>query len=228
MFVSAIIVAAGQCRRFKGKASKVLLKLNSKSVIAYPLEALNRHAQIKEIIIVGNFKNIKELRSIARREDRGKPTRIVLGGFLRQDSVRSGLRAVNSKADFVLIHDAARPFITKDLISAVIKEARETKAAILGMPLMSTIKRVGDKFLVKETIDRNNLWEIQTPQVFKKDLILKAYEECAGTAVTDDAMLVERLGAKVKVVLGSHNNIKITTPKDLVIAKELAKLWKYA
>lgn len=228
MFVSAIIVAAGQGKRLKGKVSKVLLKLNSTPVIAYSLGVLDKHPMVKEIIIVGNLKNIKELRSIVRRDNTGKPTRIVLGGLRRQDSVRNGLRAINPKVDFVLIHDAARPFLTKDLISAVIKGARKTRAAIAGVPVSATIKRVGDKFLVKETIDRNGLWEIQTPQVFKKDLILKAYKEFGDTAVTDDAMLVERLGAKVSVVLGAHNNIKITTPQDLAIARGLAKLWKCA
>lgn len=231
MGVSAILLAAGESKRLKGKISKVILKLNSCPVIAYSLHVLNGHPQIKEIVVVGNPANVEDLRAILKQNKIHKPSKVILGGKRRQDSVLKGLKAISHKADFVLIHDAARPFITKGLISSVIKEARVAKAAIIGVPVKSTIKRLtasGKRQAVKETIDRKNLWEVQTPQVFSRKLILKAYEDFGAHKVTDDAMLVEKSGKRVKMVVGSHYNIKITTPEDLIIAKGIARLWKPA
>lgn len=228
MYVSAIIVAAGNSRRFGNKVSKAVLKINSKPVIAYSLDVLSEHHKIKEIIVVGNPRNIESLRGIIRKNKIHKTIKVILGGKERQDSVSNGLKAINPKADFVLIHDAARPFITKGLVTLVIKEALESKAAIVGVPVKATIKKADNKGCVKHTIDRNNLWEIQTPQVFSKKLILNAYKNFGRFKVTDDAMLVERTGKKVKMVLGAHHNIKITTPEDLIIAKGIARLWKPA
>jgi 2-C-methyl-D-erythritol 4-phosphate cytidylyltransferase len=142
--------------------------------------------------------------------------------------VANGLKAIGPQADLILIHDAARPFITKGLVSSVIKEARKAGAAIAAVPVKATIKKVKNGSVVEKTLDRGKLWEIQTPQVFKKDLILKAYKKFKRIPATDDAMLVERLGAKVSVVLGSYSNIKITTPEDLIIAKGIAGSWKPA
>ena len=231
MFISAIVVAAGLSKRFKTKTSKVLLKLSSKPVIAYSLDVLNAHPKIKEIIIAANPRNIESLRGIFNTHKFPPGVKVVLGGKERKDSVAAGLKAVNPKADFVLIHDAARPFITSGLVSLVMNEAYESKAAILGVPVKATIKRCrvqGTGYRVQETIDRKDLWEIQTPQVFEKDLILKAYQRFSNTDATDDAMLVERLGVKVSVVFGSYNNIKITTTEDLAIAEGVARLWKPA
>jgi len=229
MYVSAIVVAAGKSKRLGGKVSKALLKLNSKPIIAYSLDVLSGHHKINEIIIVGNRANVKSLRDIIKKNKIRKVRELVLGGKERQDSVSNGLRAINHKADYILIHDAARPFITKGLVSLVIKEALESKAVIVGVPVKSTIKRVtshGAGVTVQETVDRRNLWEIQTPQVFSKDIILRAYKDCGCLKATDDASLVEMTGKKVKMVLGAHQNIKITTPEDLIIAEGIAKLWK--
>jgi len=228
MFVSAIIVAAGKSKRLGKRVSKAVFKLNSRPVIAYSLDVLNEHPQIKEVIVVVNPGNIESIRGIIKKNKIGKAVRIVLGGRERQDSVLNGLRQINPKANFVLIHDAARPFITKGLVSLVIKEALKSKAAIVGVPVKATIKRVKKGLIVDKTLDRKDLWEIQTPQVFAKNLILKAYRDFGGFKVTDDAMLVEKSGKRVKMVLGAHHNIKITTPEDLVIAKGIARLWKPA
>lgn len=228
MYVSAIVVAAGKSRRLGGKISKAVLKLNSKPVIAYSLDVLNGHHRINEIIVVANGANIKSLRDIIKRNKIRKVRDVILGGQERQDSVSSGLKAINPKADYVLIHDAARPFITKGLVTLVIEEALKSKAAIVGVPVKSTIKKADNKAFVKMTVDRNNLWEIQTPQVFSKNIILKAYKDFGRPKATDDAALVERSGKKVKMVLGAHHNIKITTPEDLIIAKGIARLWKPA
>jgi len=226
--VSAIIVAAGKGRRFGHKLSKAVLRLNSRPVIAYSLAVLNAHPQIKEIIVVGNPGNIRALRNIIQQQRAAKDVKIVLGGKERRDSVANGLKAIGPQADLILIHDAARPFITKGLVSSVIKEARKAGAAIAAVPVKATIKKVKNGSVVEKTLDRGKLWEIQTPQVFKKDLILKAYKKFKRIPATDDAMLVERLGAKVSVVLGSYSNIKITTPEDLIIAKGIAGSWKPA
>jgi len=236
MFVSAILLAAGKSKRLKNKVSKVVLELNSRPVISYSLDCLNEHPQIKEIVVVGNRKNIENLKKVIKQNKVRKAAKVILGGARRQDSVLNGLNTINPKADYVLIHDAARPFITKGLISSVLNEARITKAAIVGVPVKATIKSIRasvgrntrNKMTVNKTLDRSKLWEVQTPQAFSKKLILKAFRDFGSQKVTDDAMLVEKSGKKVKMVLGSNYNIKITTPEDLIIAKGIAQLWKPA
>ncbi|MFA5095734.1 MAG: 2-C-methyl-D-erythritol 4-phosphate cytidylyltransferase [Candidatus Omnitrophota bacterium] len=230
MFVSAIVVAAGKGKRLGSRASKPALKLNSRPIISFSLDVLNKHPWIKEIIVVANPGNIRALGAIIRRDKPRKEVKLVLGGKERKDSVAQGLKALNPRAELVLIHDAARPFITGGLVASVIKEARKSKAAILGVAVKPTIKRCrvqGTGCRVKETIDRRNIREIQTPQVFQKELILDAYKKYGRRKVTDDAMLVEKLGKPVSIVPGSSLNIKITTPEDLIIAKGIAG-WKPA
>lgn len=146
-----------------------------------------------------------------------------MGGQRRQDSCLNGLNALPSSADIVLIHDAARPFVRQGLITALIRKAQAKGAAIPGVPVKNTIKRVSGRTLfVDKTLERSLLWEIQTPQAFRKDLILAAYEKSANIDATDDAMLVERLKKRVSIVPGSYDNIKITTPDDLILAEAIA------
>ncbi len=137
-------------------------------------------------------------------------------------SLANGLAFVSKNAELVLIHDAARPLIDERSLSSCIKEAKRCNAATLGVPVKATVKKVKGA-VVKDTLDRSELWEIQTPQVFRRDLILKAYKKYRSTEATDDAMLVEKLGVGVHITLGSYNNIKITTPEDLIIAEALLK-----
>lgn len=236
MYISAIVLAAGKGLRLKAKTSKPLIIVSSKPLIIYSLSVLNRHPWIKNIIIVVNSLNQKDIANKVEKYKITKSKTIILGGEERQDSVQNGLKTIDARTDFVLIHDAARPFITPSCISSVIKEAEKSGAAILAVPVKATIKRVTgygirdtDKknnfgtHLVSETLDRNSLWEAQTPQVFRKDLILKAYEKFAGLKATDDAMLVEKMGKKVTVVMGSYNNIKITTSEDLIFAEAILR-----
>lgn len=230
MEVCAIILAAGRGWRFKSKIPKPFVKINSKPIIIYSLLAFNRHPLIKDIIVVVGTKNKKDTINKIRQYHIDKIKRVVKGGRRRQDSVYQGLKAVDPCTNLVIIHDGVRPFIDKNTISLAIKEAKKCGAAIVAVPVKATIKKVTShklgvirKFFVRETIDRANLYEAQTPQVFKKDLLLEAYEKFGDTPVTDDAMLVEKLGAKVGIVLGSYNNIKITTFEDLLIAKALLK-----
>ncbi|MDI6759086.1 MAG: 2-C-methyl-D-erythritol 4-phosphate cytidylyltransferase [Candidatus Omnitrophota bacterium] len=225
--MTAIVVAAGKGRRFRSKFPKLLSKINSVPVITCSLKALDTHPLIKDIIVVVSPENEKLICNEIKITRFKKIKKIVGGGRTRQDSVRNGLAVIGNRTDMVLIHDAARPFINKDMISLVIKEAKKSGASCLGVPVKATIKSVKmskhqgvKENMVEETLDRSKLWEAQTPQVFRKELILKAYSK-AGIKVTDDASLVERLGVGVRMVMGSYFNIKITTPEDLIIARAI-------
>ena len=221
--ISAIVVAAGKSKRFKGKVSKVLAKIDSKPVIYYSLLVLNRHPEINEIIVVSSPGNLKAITAIVKRYKINKAKHIVLGGKERKDSVLEGLKSLGQDSDYVLIHDGARPLINNDIVSSVIAAAKISGAAVVGVQIKPTIKRVDSSLWVKETVDRDGLWEIQTPQVFSKNIILKAYSRFGASKVTDDAMLVEKIGIKVKLSPGSYNNIKITTLEDLIIAEAILK-----
>ncbi|MCX5706265.1 MAG: 2-C-methyl-D-erythritol 4-phosphate cytidylyltransferase [Candidatus Omnitrophica bacterium] len=226
--LSVILLAAGSGKRLKTKVSKVVFKLNSRPLVYYSLCTLSRCPEVNEITVVANAQNIKSIASVIRKYQIKKVSGIVLGGKRRQDSVANGLKAIDPKTRLVLIHDGARPFIEKEIISSVIKEAEKRGAAIVGVPVKATIKEARSKITVKRTLDRSKLWEIQTPQVFKKGLILKAYKKFNRIPATDDAGLVEKLGVRVGIVLGSYNNIKITTPEDLLLARGILKGWKAA
>jgi 2-C-methyl-D-erythritol 4-phosphate cytidylyltransferase len=221
--LSAIVVAAGKSNRFKGKVSKVLAKIDSKPVIYYSLVALNRHPGLDEIIVVASLGNIKAIGGIVSRYKINKVKKIILGGKERKDSVLQGLKSLGQDINRVLIHDGARPFINNAIISSVIAAAKVSGAAVIGLPVKPTIKRINPDFWVKETVNRDGLWEIQTPQVFSKNIILQAYKKFGAAKVTDDAMLIEKIGIRVKLARGSASNIKITTLEDLIVAEALLK-----
>ena len=221
---SAIVLAAGKSSRFnKGKLSKVILSINFKPVIYYSLFSLNKHPGISEIIVVATENNLKDIGRIINKYKINKVKKIVLGGKRRQDSVLCGLKHVNPRSEFVLIHDGARPFINRRIISSVILSAKKFNASVTGVLVKATIKKADCNFWVKETVDRESLWEIHTPQVFRKEILVKAYQESGGLDFSDDAMLVENSGVRVKLVRGSYSNIKLTTPEDLIIAEALLK-----
>ena len=228
--VTAILLAAGRGRRLGASISKPLLKIGVQPILVYCLKTLNKHPYIKDIVVVANPENRLAINREIKKYRITKVKNVVLGGRRRQDSVLNGLKALGRHAALVLIHDGARPFIEKDTISALIKEAQRTGASIVGVPVKETIKEVRSqksevrsKFAVKRTLERSRLWEIQTPQVFRKEIILEAFEKFGRQEATDDAMLVERLGVKVSLIPGSYDNIKITTPADLVLAECLVK-----
>jgi len=233
MYITAILLAAGKGLRLNSKIPKPLIKINSRPLIIYSLDMLSRHPNIKDIVVVANRNNLQDIRNKIRHYRINKIKDIVLGGRLRQDSVFKGLKATDTRADMVLIHDGGRPFIDKAMVSSIIRAAEVTGAAIVGVPVKATIKEVYSSqltvhspFAVRKTLNRANLWEIQTPQVFKRGLILKAYKKFAKVRVTDDAMLIEKLGVKVSLVLGNYRNIKVTTPEDLILAEAIAKNFK--
>jgi len=239
MYVSAIVLAAGKGVRFGSTVSKPLVRICSKPVIVYSLKALQEHPQVTDIVVTVNAENRAPIRALIRRYGISKVRTVVFGGAERRDSVAHALGSLHPCADMVLIHDAARPFIDAKVISNVIAETKKTGAAIVGVPVKATIKKIAgsqshavirsqdcEVRRVMKTIDRSNLWEIQTPQGFAVTVIREAFRRFGKTNVTDDAMLVERLGRRVSVVRGSYYNIKVTTPEDLVIAGAIAKQWK--
>lgn len=220
--VEAIIPAAGRGERLNSKVPKPLVRINSKPILAYALEALAGNKFISRIIIAVSEENREAFKAALRKFRLSKRVSLVLGGRTRQESVAHCLRELGRDTGFVLVHDAARPFIPERLVADCLKEAKKYGAVVCGLPARATLKKVKSGW-VKETLKREDIWEIQTPQVFRKDIILKAYAKFKNISATDDASLVERLGVKVKVIKGSYYNIKITTPEDLVFAKAIAK-----
>lgn len=218
--VAAIIVAAGESRRMGG-ADKMLAQLGGETILARVVEAFQRCNSVGQIILVVNQKNVAKVRQLVVENRWDKVTKVCIGGKRRQDSVAAGLSRLD-ECDWVVIHDGARPLVTGDLIEQGLEAARETGAAVAAVPVTDTIKVAGDDRIVLETPPRQNLWAVRTPQVFGFDLISEAYKQAKGEA-TDDASLVEQLGYKVKLYMGSYDNIKITTPQDLLIAEALIK-----
>ena len=226
--LSAIILAAGAGKRLGSSVPKPLVKIGKKPAIIYLLKEFDKHPDIDEIIVVVSAQNKGKIAQALKKYSFKKIKVLSLGGKRRQDSVRNGLGAVSQSCTWVLIHDSARPFINAKLIKEVISEAYKTGAAILGVPVKATIKSVKKDLLIDKTADRDSLWEIQTPQVFKKELICQAYNKFSQENFTDDASLVEKLGKRIKLVRGSYENIKITTQEDLLLAGLIAKRYNYA
>ncbi|MGD9117468.1 MAG: 2-C-methyl-D-erythritol 4-phosphate cytidylyltransferase [Dehalococcoidia bacterium] len=216
--VSAIIVAAGESRRMNG-IDKVLAPLAGRPVIAHVLSVFDSCKSIDHIVLVVNQKSFEPCRKLTA--GLSTPIDLCLGGKRRQDSVAAGLKQLKD-CDWVVIHDGARPLVTKALIEEGLNAAKETGAAVAAVPVTDTIKIAGEDRIVLETPPRQNLLAVQTPQVFLPGIISKAYQQAKGEA-TDDAVLVEEAGYKVKLYMGSYQNIKITTPQDLLVAEALLK-----
>lgn len=220
----AVVPAAGFGVRFKKKTPKPLVLLDSYPILIHTLKILSVNRLIDSIILVINRNYLDRYRKIVKQYKLKKVRYIIAGGATRTQSVKNGLKVLDKDADLVLIHDGVRPFIDSKIISDSIKTAKRYGAAIVAVPVKSTIKKISPpNLLVKGTLNRNILWEVQTPQVFKKDLIIKAYQKAKNLKAYDDASLVEKMGKKVKVVFGSYKNIKITTPEDYLFAKAIIK-----
>jgi 2-C-methyl-D-erythritol 4-phosphate cytidylyltransferase len=218
--VGAIIAAAGESRRMSG-IDKVFAPLAGRPALSYVLDAFEKCESISQIVVVVSKANMVRCREIIAEEKYSKPIEVCAGGKRRQDSVAMGLAKLD-KCDWVVIHDGARPLLTKALIEGGLEAAKETWAAVAAVPVTDTIKTAGDDRIVRQTPPRQNLWAVQTPQVFRVDIIYRAYQKAKGDA-TDDASLVEKLGYKVKLYMGAYDNIKITTTNDMLIAEALLK-----
>ena len=208
---------------------KPYLCLNRKPLLIYSLLVLERTPWVNEIILVVASRRLTLARRLVRRYRLRKVQEICPGGKTRRESVGRGMQRVNPRADYVLVHDGARPLLGRALLDRVMKAARKTGAAIPALPVAPTIKRVGPRGLVVKTLPRKGLWEVQTPQIFRRTLLEKALQRTGRRReeATDCSALVERTGHRVKVVLGDPANLKVTTPLDLVVAETLLRKIKY-
>lgn len=221
---TAIILAAGKGTRMKAQLNKQYLFLKGKPIIAHTLNAFERSSLIDEIILVIN-KNDVELckRNILKKYKFKKVAKIISGGAQRQESVLNGLAQINPKSEIVLIHDGARPLVTEQVIKRCIDGAKEFGAVSAGVPIKDTIKIMKKDGFVNFTPKRKDVWITQTPQGFKVEIIEEAHRIATKDNVlgTDDAMLVEHIGREVKMIEGDYENIKITTPEDLITAEAI-------
>lgn len=219
--IAAIVLAGGSGKRMGGSCKKQYLLLEEKPILYYSLKAFQESPIIDEIILVTNEPEYC-MEELILKYTMHKVVKLVPGGKERYHSVYNGLKVLQDCA-YVLIHDGARPFVTEDIIERSVTAVRENKACVVGMPVKDTIKIADELEYAKETPERKNVWQIQTPQTFDYDLIKNAYENILKKmpyGITDDAMVVESQKlAKVKLILGSYENIKITTPEDMEIAK---------
>jgi 2-C-methyl-D-erythritol 4-phosphate cytidylyltransferase len=215
--LTAIIVAAGSSERMG--FDKLFAPLAGKPVIAHTIDAFERTECVHEIIVVGREDTLAELRKLVRSETKVK--KIVPGGTQRQDSVRTGLENVDPKNQFIGVHDAARPLITPEKITRVFEACRAHGAAALAEPITDTLKRADVDLVVRESVDRDQLFAMQTPQIFARELLIEAYEavRAKNMAVTDEVSAVEQLGRKVVLVPNQDFNFKITYPRDFSLAE---------
>jgi len=232
----AIIVAAGSGQRMKTNMPKQFLELDNRPILWYTIRPFIQCKDIEQIYIVVPqvFKNkceneiIMPLSQELKLDDSCTPhIKCFSGGERRQDSVYTGIQAIEDGSDIVVIHDGVRPFVTSNQISQIIDCARVKKAVIFGIKPRDTIKKVDHINCIKQSIDREHLLMAQTPQAFSYALIKQAHEMARkeNLSATDDAMLVEYLGEKVYVEPGHPLNIKITTPEDLLFSRTILTVW---
>lgn len=226
MKIAAVVPAAGRGSRMNHRLPKQYLPLGGTPIIARTLIALESFAAIDEIFVVVREEEKEYFhKEIAGKYNLKKISRIIAGGERRQDSVYNGLECTGEDTAFIAIHDGVRPFITEGIFMETIAQAALHKAAVVAVPVSDTIKVVKQHGFAVSTLPRDKLWMVQTPQVFERGLILKAHhlamkENFTGT---DDASLVERMSCPVKIVEGAPENIKITTPGDLIIAEAILR-----
>lgn len=224
MKASAIIVAAGSGSRLGSATPKAFIRLGSQSLLYYSLRTIVQVPAFFEVIVTVPAGMESAAGTEAARAELKLPIKIVPGGAERQDSVRIALGLTSAESEYVVIHDAARPFATHAMFDDVLRAAAECGAAIVAIPIADTLKRV-ESGSIAATIPRSALYQAQTPQAFRRDVLKQAHRMARENqiAATDDADLVERTGARVRIVEGSPLNLKITTPADLEIAQALAR-----
>ena len=213
MKVGVVIVSAGKGERL-AKGDKATLRLSGKPLFCKSLNTFKSIKGIKEIVLVLRKSNF----ALAKKQIKSKNITLVEGGTKRADSVFKGLSALSKDIEYVLIHDAARPFITKKVILDILKELKNHPAVICGLRCPDTLKLV-KKGVVKKTLNREDVYLIQTPQGFRKKVILQVYKKFKKRRFTDDARMLEIIGKKIKVIPGDLLNFKITYPEDLKLAK---------
>lgn len=222
----AIIPAGGSGQRMQGNVSKQYLTLNGLPILVHTLRRFQASAAIHAIFLVVPSKDRADVRtSIVEKYGLTKIAKILPGGRERQDSIRQGIEALDGDVDVVIIHDAVRPFISGALIRETVMEAKHWGAAIVAIPAKDTVKICDEGNRVHYTPNRDRVRLTQTPQAFQREIIVRAYDQAYRDNFygTDDAGLVERIGVSVNIIPGSYDNIKITTPDDLVMAEYLMK-----
>jgi 2-C-methyl-D-erythritol 4-phosphate cytidylyltransferase len=225
MTLAVVVPSAGKGRRLRSKIAKPLVKIAGLPLVVHTLRSLRRSSPASEIILAAEPSQLKKMRIVLDRHGL-KSVRIVAGGRTRSESVLSGLQAVSSRAEWVMVHDAARPFVTKDMVQDLTALAKRSGGAIVAVPATATVKRVDPKTsVIRGTEDRRALYLAQTPQMFKKKLLLERYRALGAKALgaTDEAALFDGTSVKVRVLTGTSRNIKITTPEDLAYAAYLLK-----
>lgn len=222
--VCTLIPAAGKGSRMARSLKKPYLKLAKKPILAHTIQRFEQNTAVDAIFVIVNERDFTECRAtVLDPYPFTKVQKLVAGGETRQRSVYNGLRALSADVDFVIVHDGVRPFVTDETIFACLAAADECGAAVAAVPVKDTIKVANENCFITQTPERERLWAVQTPQVFRKSLLEEAHQAAQEhqRTGTDDAALVEQLGFPVKLVKGSYANLKITTPVDLRIAEVL-------
>ncbi len=224
MSVVALILAAGQGKRMGAEKNKPYLLLAGKPILLHTLGEFEECPSIDGIVLVVEKHEIDHVRtSIVGAFGCRKVISVVAGGPKRQDSVWEGMKALDNECELVVIHDGVRPFISQALLQKAVDTTRKTGATVVAVPVKDTIKVASPQKEVVKTLDRETLWAVQTPQTFNYDILKRAHEKARqdGFYGTDDASLVERIGVPVSILDGSYENIKITTPEDLVLGEAI-------
>jgi 2-C-methyl-D-erythritol 4-phosphate cytidylyltransferase len=227
LHASAIVLAAGEGRRIGGNTPKTYLPIAGRPLVLRTLDRMFSAASIESVVLVVAADQIERCEGMLRSDSALRNRRWLLqtGGATRQESARLGLGRIGSETNIVIIHDGARPFVSVALIDRCVEAAAVHQAVVVGLPVRDTIKAVSPQRFIENTPDRSVLWEIQTPQAFVRDLIVMAHQRAAidGVQVTDDAMVVERIGKPVYVLEGERTNLKITVPEDVWLAESLLR-----
>ena len=222
---AAIILAAGRGERMGGKVDKAFIGLGPRPIVSYSLLAFEACPDVEAIILVVRGDRIAYSRNLCDELGISKIFAVVDGGSRRQDSVRAGLAALPPEAEVVALHDSARPLVTPRLIAATIDSARKTGSGVAARKIVDTIKVVTDGNVAASTVDRTNLWAVETPQTFRSELIRHAYDAVAeaGITVTDEAGALEFIGENARLVEWGKPNFKVTVPDDLAVAEKLLR-----
>ena len=219
---TAVILAAGLGKRMQAGHNKQFIEICGQSVLTHTLTVFAQIPEIAKIVLVVRAGEEDTCQNMIPEIAENK-TVLAIGGKERQDSVHNGIRAITWECEYILIHDGARPLVTEEVIRRTLLAAQNSGAAICAVPVKDTIKQADSDGNVLATIPRESLWAVQTPQVFRADLIRRAYENAYvhNHYGTDDASLVEYLGEEIKIVTGDYENIKITTPEDIPTAEQI-------
>lgn len=223
MFVSAVILAAGMSHRMGSKINKQFILIGGKPILAHTIEKFEDSSLISEIVVVGRRNELEFIRKeIVKKYGFKKVSSVVPGGNERHNSAFNGFLSVSERCEIILSHDGARPFVSGEIIDRVVKKTELCGAAVAGVKAKDTVKFVKDGVVMK-TPDRSLIWNTQTPQGFEKNLLLRAYHNALSREITetDDASIVENYGHSVVMVMGAYENIKITTPDDVLLGEAL-------